>query len=65
MGNDRPGQQDEWSVSEAQADGPSLQRGLHALLPQGYGGPLAASMPCDARDHMIRAGLRVPCGSAI
>ena len=62
MGNERPGQRKEWSVSEAQAGAPSLQRGSHALWPQGYGGPLAASMACGARDRMIRAGLRAPRG---
>ena len=49
---------DKWSVSVAQAGAPSLQRGSHALWPQRYGGPLAASMACGARDRMIRAGLR-------
>ena len=62
VGNERPGQRKEWSVSEAQAGAPSLQRGSHALWPQGYGGPLAASMACGARDRMIRAGLRAPRG---
>ena len=32
------------------------------MWPQGYGGPLAASMACGARDRMIRAGLRAPRG---
>ena len=32
------------------------------MWPQGYGGPLAASMACGARDRMIRAGLHAPRG---
>ena len=57
VGNERPGQRKEWSVSEAQpqAGAPSLQRGSHALWPQGYGGPLAASMRQFAAWHAARA----------
>ena len=51
------------SVSVAQAGAPSLQRGAHALLPQGYGDPIAASRAWQKRrarsdDQDTRTGLR-------
>jgi hypothetical protein len=41
---------------------PPPSKGGHASWPQGYGGPIAASMACGARDRMIRAGLRASRG---